>query len=208
MGMQFLNCITVHLILLLSLWMVRGDQDCSCLDSVCLYEMMKTQLSTTYNADKLQLAFFNTIPFYGSAYINTTVNITTGNYSYPSVTWVHLWYPYSSTGVLRKMFPSIFRGAMDPWAALPVLSEVVSNDYFVYINLAINLSCESGDYPIPPPPTGNKSAHLDNSVHPRNGSVMFDGALKALWAITLQWVRTSHVYAFMCVCTCALLCFI
>lgn len=187
-GMLISHQITIS-ILICYVWVATGDEECSCDDTVCLYEMMKNQINNTYNADVLQLAFFNTIPFYGSVYINTTVNITVANHSHSGITWVHLWYPYSSTGVLRKMFPSIFRGTMDPWAALPVLSEVVSNDYFVNINLVINLSCMP-NYSLPPPVPENKGI---NSTHHHNGSMIFDENLKALWGTTLQWVRFLHV---------------
>ena len=131
-----------------SLQLAVSGQDCSCYDNVCLYEAIKSQLTSTYNADNLLFSFFTKIPFYGSVNISSAVNLAfkfvNGTSWYNEViTWTHFWYPYSSTGVLRKLFPSIFRGAMDPWSALPVVAEIASNNYFVKLNVTVSISCLS-----------------------------------------------------------------
>lgn len=120
--------------------------DCSCDDTVCLYEEMKTELYTTSVADNLQLAFFTTIPFFDSVRISTTVNFTLTDTSLNTSTtstasWMHQWYPYTSYGVLQKLFPAVFRGSMDPWTALPVFYQLYSNQYFTPVSLSINLTC-------------------------------------------------------------------
>ena len=118
--------LTTLAIVLLQFWAVSA-QDCSCNDNVCLYESIMSQLTSTYNADNLLFGFFTKIPFYGSVNISSAVNLAfqfvngTSWYN-EEITWTHFWYPYSSTGVLRKLFPSIFRGAMDPWSSLPVVA--------------------------------------------------------------------------------------
>lgn len=133
--------------LLLVLLCVPGTRaDCSCNDTVCVYEAMKTQLYTTSVADVLQLAFFTTIPFFDSVRISTTVNFTLtddtlNTSSTRNAFWVHQWYPYTSYGVLKKLFPSVFRGSMDPWTALPVFYEFYTNQYFTPVSLSINLTC-------------------------------------------------------------------
>ena len=156
--------------------------DCFCNDNVCLYEPIRSQLTSTTNADSLLLAFFTTIPFYGSVKISTVVNLTVQQQGRNNIKtnssemmWMHFWYPYSSTGVLRKLFPSFFRGAMDPWSALPVVAEVVSKDYFVLLNLTLNISCVSTT---PGPPNLNS----------------IDKGLNGLYASILQWVSLFLVY--------------
>ncbi|KAL5470876.1 hypothetical protein EMCRGX_G028922 [Ephydatia muelleri] len=152
--------------------------DCFCNDNVCLYEPIRSQLTSTTNADSLLLAFFTTIPFYGSVKISTVVNLTVQQQGRNNIKtnssemmWMHFWYPYSSTGVLRKLFPSFFRGAMDPWSALPVVAEVVSKDYFVLLNLTLNISCVSTT---PGPPNLNS----------------IDKGLNGLYASILQWGKS------------------
>ena len=117
---------------------------CLCNDSVCIYEAMKTDMYDYSTADLLQLAFFTSIPFFDSVWITTNVNFTFFNATEDSnvaLTWIHQWFPYTSIGVLRKVFPAVIRGAMDPWSALPVFYEIYQNDYFIPVTLNINLNC-------------------------------------------------------------------
>ena len=146
---RIMYVVTALAVALLHVWVASAD-DCLCYDNVCLYEPIRSQLTSTYNADSLLLGFFTTIPFYGSVRINSAVNLTvisqekngTKSSSF-EIMWTHFWYPYSSTGVLRKLFPSIFRGSMDPWSALPVVVELVTDNYFVTLNLTMSISCAS-----------------------------------------------------------------
>eukprot|EP00731_Ephydatia_muelleri_P021388 Em0013g1115a len=72
---------------------------------------MCLHLISTTNADSLLLAFFTTIPFYGSVRISTVVNVTI-QLQYVNFTKMnygtHFWFPYSSTGVLHPPNPFIF----------------------------------------------------------------------------------------------------
>ena len=145
-------------LLALHAWAVSA-QDCSCNDKVCLYESIKSQLTSTYNADNLLFGFFTKIPFYGSVNISSAVNLSfqfvngTSWYN-EEITWTHFWYPYSSTGALRALFPWTFRGA------------VASNSYSKTLDLAVSISCVS------------------NTMNP----VTLKTSLNDLYSSILQWV--------------------
>ena len=95
--------LTALVIVLLHSWAASAD-GCLCNDSVCLYEPIRSQLTSTPNADSLFLGFFTTVPFYGSVQIISAVNLTVhgqlqdimdGAKPYNNETmWMYLWYPY------------------------------------------------------------------------------------------------------------------
>ena len=208
------------LLLLVLLCVPEATADCSCNDTVCLYDAMKTELYTTRVTNALQLAFFTTVPFFDSVRISTTVNFTltddtlnttSTTYAY----WMHQWYPYTFYGVLRKLFPSVFRGSLDPWAILPVLYEFYTNQYFTSVSLSINLACitstntfstgslSNATTAIIIDPTATAHVMPTNTVTIRvpdgtpvapkgeDTSAMLIN-LNMLWAKSLQWVSAEH----------------
>ena len=147
---------------------------CFCNDTVCIYEAMKTDLYDSNTADLLQLAFFTNIPFFDSVRVTTSVNFTVydvKNNSNTMMTWIHQWFPYTSIGVLRKVFPAVIRGAIDPWSALPVFYEVYNNEYFIPVSLTISLNCTR--------------THAGQSV---SNDVDIMNQVKSLWGENMQWV--------------------